>query len=145
MNRTVAAILVSLSLAASPLVAHAESTKPDATLEITGKTVAIGVGFTEAKGTLHYQGRSYPVQMQGLSLAQAGASNIDATGEIYHLNRLQDVGGNYAAASAGAAVVDGRTETTMQNQNGVVIKMHAKTEGVDLRLSVDGVALKLMQ
>ena len=52
MNRTYAALLMSLSLAASPLVVNAESTTPDATLEISGKTVAVGVGFTEAKGTL---------------------------------------------------------------------------------------------
>ena len=39
-------------------------------------------GFTEAKGTLHYHGQSHRVQMQGLSLAQAGASNIEATGEV---------------------------------------------------------------
>ena len=134
-----------LSFAASPLIVNAETTKPDATIEISGKTIAVGVGFTEAKGTLRYQGRSYPVQMQGLSLAQAGASKIEATGEVYNLNRLQDISGNYAAASAGAAVVDGHTETTMKNQNGVMIKLHAKTEGVDLRLSVDGVSLKLAQ
>ena len=145
MNRTYAAILMSLSLAASPLIANAESTKPDATLEISGNSVAVGVGFTEAKGTLHYQGQSYPVHMHGVSLAQAGASNIEATGEVYHLNRLQDVSGNYAAASAGAAVVDGHTETTMKNQNGVVIKLHARTEGIDLRLAVDGVSVKLSQ
>jgi hypothetical protein len=78
-------------------------------------------------------------------LAQAGASNIEATGEVYHLNRLQDISGNYAAASAGAAVVDGHTETNMKTQNGVVIKLHARTDGVDLRLSVDGVSLKLTQ
>lgn len=145
MNRTCAALLMSLSLAASPLIVNAETTKPDATIEISGKTIAVGVGLTEAKGTLRYKGQSYPVKMHGLSLAQAGASNIAATGEVYHLSRLQDVSGNYAAASAGAAVVDGRTETTMKNQNGVVIKLHTKTEGVDLRLSVDGVSLKLAQ
>ena len=83
--------------------------------------------------------------MHGLSLAQAGASNIEATGEVYHLSRLQDVSGSYAAASTGAALVDGHTETTMKNQNGVVIRLHTKTEGVDLRLSVDGVSLKLAQ
>lgn len=143
MNRTYAAILMSLSLAASPLIANAESATPDATLELSGKTVGLGVGFTEVTGTLQYQGQSYRVQMKGLSLAQAGASNIEATGEVHHLNRLQDVSGNYVAASAGAAVVDGHTESTMQNQNGVVIKLHGTTDGVDLRLSVDGVSLKL--
>ena len=145
MNRTFAGILVSLSLAASPLAVNAESTSPDATLELSGKTVAVGVGFTEATGTLRYNGNSYPIQMKGLSLAQAGVSTIKATGEVYHLSNVQDVSGTYASASAGAALVDGHTETTMKNDKGVVIKMHATTDGVDLRLSVEGVSLKLSQ
>ena len=145
MNRTFAGILIALSLAALPLAVNAESATPDATIELSGKTVAVGVGFTEATGTLRYNGNSYPVQMKGLSLAQVGASNIKATGEVYHLSNVQDVNGTYASASAGATLVDGHTETTMKNDKGVVIKMHATTEGVDLRLSVDGVSLKLSQ
>ena len=88
MNRIVAAVLVSLSLGALPLVANAEGSRPDATLEITGKTFAVGVGFTEATGTLQYQGKSYPVQMKGLSVAQLGVSSIKATAEVYHLNNV---------------------------------------------------------
>jgi hypothetical protein len=145
MNRTVAAVLVSLSLGALPLVANAEGSRPDATLEITGKTFAVGIGFTEATGTLQYQGKSYPVQMKGLSVAQIGVSSIKATGEVYHLNSVHDLSGSYAAASAGSALVNGHTETTMKNDKGVVVKMHATTDGVDLRLSADGVWLKLSQ
>ena len=145
MNRTFAAMLVSLSLAASPLVADAEGARPDATLEISGKTFAVGVGFTEATGTLQYQGKSYPVQMKGLSIAQVGVSSIKATGEVYHLNSVQDLSGSYAAASAGSALVDGHAETAMKNDKGVVIKMHATTDGVDLRLAAEGVWLTLSQ
>ena len=145
MNRTFAAIVISLSLAASPLIVKAEGAKPDATLEITGKTVGVGVGFTAATGTLYYQGKSYPVQMNGLSIAQAGAADMKAKGEVYHLDKLQDVGGTYASSSVGAALGDGSAYTTMKNDKGVVIKMHATTAGVDLRLSVDGVSLTLMQ
>jgi hypothetical protein len=44
-----------------------------------------------------------------------------------------------------AALAGGGTETTMKNQNGVVIKMHATNAGVDLRLSIDGVSVKVSQ
>lgn len=142
MNRTLAVMLMSLSFAVTTPALSAETAKPDATLSVSGTTVAVGVGFTEAKGTLTYQGKSYPVQLGGVSVAQVGASNVTATGEVYNLARVQDVVGNYMAASAGAALVDGTTETTMKNQNGVVIKLHTTSKGVDLRLSVDGVSLK---
>jgi hypothetical protein len=144
MNRLLATCLVSFSLAALPIVAAADS-KPDATIDISGKPVGLGVGFTDAKGTLHYGGKSYPLQMQGVSVAQVGASTVTATGEVFNLKQLQDINGNYTAASAGAALPGGRTETTMKNQNGVVIKMHATTAGVYLRLSIDGVSVKVSQ
>lgn len=143
MNRTLAAVLLSLSFAVMAPAMSAETAKPDATIKVSGTTVAVGVGFTEAKGTLTYEGKSYPVHLGGVSIAQVGASNLAATGEVYNLARVQDVVGNYTAASAGAALVDGTTETTMRNQNGVVIKLHTTSKGVDLRLSVDGVSLKL--
>ena len=145
MNRTFSAILLSLLLGASPVVAQAGGDGPDARLEITGRTFAVGVGFTEAIGTLQYRGKSYPMQMKGLSVAQVGVSSIKATGEVFHLDDVQDIGGSYAAASAGSALVDGHTESTMRNAKGVVIRMHATTDGVDLRLSADGIWLKLMQ
>ena len=146
MNRMLAAFVVSASLAVLPVTAAtAENAKPDATIEFSGSTVAVGVGFTEAKGTLRYEGKSYPVQIRGVSVAQVGVSNITAAGEVYNVKQLQDINGNYTAASAGAALAGGGTETTMRNQNGVGIKMHATTAGVDLRLSVDGVSLKVSQ
>ncbi|MFO1324507.1 MAG: hypothetical protein U1F15_10610 [Burkholderiales bacterium] len=143
MNKTLSALLLSMCVAVIQPALGAETGKPDATIEVAGSSVGVGVGFTEAKGTLTYQGKRYPVTLQGVSLAQVGASSITAAGEVYHLARLQDVTGSYAAASAGAALSDGRTETTMKNQNGVVMKLHTTSKGVDLRLSVDGVSVKL--
>jgi len=142
MNRTLAAVLVSVSLAcAAPFAAAAE--KPDATIEVSGDTVAVGVGFTEAKGTLHYRGKSYPVALKGVSAGQVGVSNFTAVGEVYHLARVHDLDGNYTSVSAGAALAGGGTGSAMQNQKGVVINLRATTEGVDLRFSVDGVSVKV--
>ena len=70
---------------------------------------------------------------------------MTATGEIFNLRQLQDINGNYTAATAGAALAGGGTETTMKNQKGVAIKMHATNAGVDLRLSIDGVSVKVSQ
>ena len=144
MNRILATCLVSFSLAALPVVASADA-KSDATIDISGRTVAAGVGFTDAKGTVHYRGKSYPVQVEGVGVAQVGVSTFTATGEVSNLKQLQDINGNYTAASAGATLAGGGTETSMTNQNGVVIKMHSTNAGIDLRLSLDGVSVKLSQ
>jgi hypothetical protein len=54
-----------------------------------------------------------------------GISSADAIGSVYNLTKLGDFSGNYAAASACAALAGGGRVATMQNQNGVVIGLSA--------------------
>jgi hypothetical protein len=44
---------------------------------------------------------------------------------------------------AGVTVAGGGQAAAMENQNGVVIKLHSTTQGLQFNLSVEGVALKL--
>ena len=142
MNRILAAIVVSATFALAPLASNAAGT-PDATLDLSGSRAAVGVGFVQASGTLHFRGQDYPVQIQGLTVGEVGAGTITATGGVYNLRDLDDVDGNYAAVSAGVALGGGSDGAAMQNQNGVVIKLRGTTQGADVNLSIDGFALKL--
>ena len=142
MNRIFSAIVVFVTFAFAPLLSNAAVT-PDATLDLSGSRGAVGVGFVQASGTLHFQGQDYPVQVQGLTVGEVGGATITATGEVYNLSNLNDLDGNYVAASAGAALGDGGGGTAMQNQNGVVIKLRGTTQGADVNLSFDGFALNL--
>ena len=105
--------------------------------------MAVGVGYVQASGTLHFQGQDYPVHLQGLTVGEVGGGTITATGDVYNLSNLNDLDGNYVAVSAGAALGGGGDGTAMQNQNGVVIKLRGTTQGADVNLSIDGFALKL--
>jgi hypothetical protein len=142
MNRLISAAIVAACMIAAPVMA---ATEPDATIELSGGTVAAGVGYSWAKGTLNYQGKSVPVTVKGLSIASVGAGSIKASGEVYHLAKLEDFPGNYTAVSAGAAVAGGGAATAMENQNGVIIRMRTTTQGLELNLSVEGVAMKLQE
>ena len=142
MNRILSAAFVFATLALAPLASVAAGT-PDATLDISGSRAAVGVGFVQASGTLHFQGQDYPVRVQGLTVGEVGGGTITATGDVYNLSKLYDLDGNYAAVSAGAALGGGSDGAAMQNQNGVVIKLRGTTQGVDVNLSIDGFALKL--
>ena len=142
MNRILSAILVFVTFAFAPLLSNAAGA-PDATLDLAGSRGAVGVGIVQASGTLHFQGQDYPVRVQGLTVGEVGGGTITATGEVYNLSKLNDVGGNYVAVSAGAALGGGNDGTSMQNQNGVVIKLRTTTQGADLNLSIDGFSLKL--
>ena len=50
----------------------AKEGKPNATLRLSGKSLAAGVGFSWGKGTLTYKGKDYPVSVRGLSLVKVG-------------------------------------------------------------------------
>ena len=141
---TPAAAFAAACIAFVPALGFAADT-PDATFDLAGGTVGVGVGVQWAKGTLHYQGKSVPITVKGVSLASVGAGSITASGEVYHLRDLKDMSGNYTAVSAGAALAGGGSVAAMRNDKGVVIHMVSMTQGAELKLGVDGVAVSVKQ
>ena len=142
MNRILSAIVVSATCAIAPLLSNAAG-PPDATLDISGSRGGVGVGLVQASGTLHFQGQNYPVQVHGFTIGEVGGGTITATGDVYNLGRLNDLDGNYVTVSAGAAMGGGSGGGAMQNQHGVVIKVHGATQGADVHLSIGRFALKV--
>ena len=131
-----------LSCASANVLAAADRT-PDATIDLSGGSVAVGVGIDWAKGTLHFKGRDVPVKVRGLSLARVGASKMSATGKVYNLKELSEFAGNYSAVAAGAALAGGGGVSAMQNAHGVVMHLRSSTVGADLDLGVKGLEVSL--
>ena len=117
--------------------------KPDATLKLSGGSVAAGVGFSWGSGTLTYKGKTYQVEVTGLSAGDVGASKVEASGEVYHLSKLADFDGTYTAGTAGATVGGGASATAMKNQNGVTIHLVSTSQGLKFTLGASGVSLKI--
>jgi hypothetical protein len=139
--------VVGLCLVGMLGIARAEEKKdtPDGTIELESKSVAAGVGFSWGKGVLHYKGKTYDLNVDGLTVGSVGASSIQAQGKVYHLNKLSDFDGNYAAVVGGATVGGGGGGLAMKNQNGVVVELVATTQGVSLTAGVSGVKLSVKQ
>ncbi len=116
---------------------------PSGTLEISSKSVAVGVGFTWGGGSLKFQNKAHEFSVKGLSIIDVGASKINVTGNVYHLNKIEDFSGTYVAASAGLVVGGGAEGTVMKNQNGVVIKMTSTQKGLKVKLAPEGITLEL--
>jgi hypothetical protein len=135
---TIAALSVALTAALA-----AEDKKPDATLKLSGGSVAAGVGVNWGGGTLTYEGKDYPVEVKGLSVGDVGVTKIEASGKVYNLKKLADFDGNYTAVGAGAAVAGGGGVAAMKNQNGVTVDLVATTQGVKFTLGGGGVDMKL--
>src|SRR6266576_4406624 len=117
--------------------------KPDAILQLSGGSVAAGIGFSWGSGTLTYQGKEYPVSVNGLSLGKVGISGSSASGEVYHLKKIEDFNGHYNASSAGLTIAGGASATAMKNQNDVRVVITSTTHGADVTVAGGGVDMKL--
>ena len=116
---------------------------PDATLRLSGGGFALGIGVNWGSGTLTYKGKDYPVSVNGVSLGKVGITGSSASGEVYHLKKLQDFDGHYNAGGTGVTLVGGRNAVAMTNQNGVKVLLASTTRGVDVTLAGGGVDMKL--
>jgi len=126
-------------------LALAQAKKPDATLTLSEGSVAVGIGFSWGKGTLTYQGKSYPVKVEGLSVGELGVQRATASGDVFNLKKLADFNGNFVAGAAGATIGGGAGVTAMKNQNGVVIELKSTTQGASLKLAAEGLKLSIQQ
>ena len=142
MHRNVIGIMEAACVALASTTAIAKE-KPSGTLRLSGKSVSAGVGWSWGHGTLNYKGKSYRFKVDGLEVGAVGASSISATGNVYHLRKVADFNGTYAAAAAGAAVGGGAQASALRNQNGVVIHLKATSRGVELKAGVDGLKLTI--
>ena len=143
--RRIASVIVLaglVAMAAGP-VAAARKVR-DATVKLTGGSVAAGIGYEWGEGTLMYKGRSHTFKVNGLSVAEVGATKMTATGDVYGLKKLEDFAGTYAAVSAGASAGShGGGIATLKNEHGVEMKVSANAKGANLKLGVDGVKVSL--
>ena len=120
--------------------------QPDATLRLSGGSLAAGIGFSWGKGTLTYKGKDYPVSVNGLSLGKVGISGASAYGEVYNLKKLQDFNGHYHAGGAGrrgVTLASGRSATAMTNQAGVTVLLSSTQRGVDVTATGGGVDMQI--
>ena len=138
----VAFALVTLCLPVVPASAKGKSA-PDATIQLKGGSVAAGIGLSWGHGTLTYKGKAHPISVSGLDVGSVGVSEITASGKVYHLKKLEDFNGNYAAVEAGTTVGGGGGAVTMKNQNGVTITLIATTRGVKFTVGASGVTMEL--
>ena len=117
--------------------------KPSGTVTIESKSVALGVGVSWGDGKLNYKGKTHTFSVKGLSVLDLGVSKVSARGKVYHLNKVEDFSGTYAAAQAGAAVGGGMSVVALKNENGVVMELSSTQSGVKLTLAGEGIEIKL--
>ena len=118
--------------------------KPSGTIEISSKTIAIGIGVSWGHGTLKFEGKEYKFKVNGLSVIDLGIASVSAAGEVYNLKSVSDFAGTYSGGEAAAALAGGAGTATLKNQNDVKLKIKSKKQGVQLKLAPEGLKIKLV-
>jgi len=136
-------VVVATLVSAVAGFAGAQAKKPDATVELTEGSVAVGIGWSWGKGTLIYKGKKYPVKVDGLSVGELGVNRATARGDVFDLKKLEDFDGTYTAGGVGGTIGGGAGASIMKNQNGVVIEMKSTTQGASLKLAASGIRLSV--
>jgi len=119
---------------------------PDATVEFSGGSVAVGVGYRWGSGTLTFREKKYPFSVSGLSAGiSAGATKVTASGSVYNLANLQDFDGHFTVVAAGGTLVGGGTAVALRNQKGVLIEGVSSSEGLKITFDTGGVEIKVQK
>jgi hypothetical protein len=136
-------VLSTAGFAAETPVEPGAEAPADAILQITQTSVALVLGYTWGDGTLTYQGKSLPIEIDGLSFLALGVVRAKATAEVFNMKSLDDFNGTYMAGSIEGTLAAGAGATIMRNQNGVVVHFFTTTEGLNLKLAPEGIRLRI--
>jgi hypothetical protein len=74
-----------------------------------------------------------------------GIAQASASGSVYNLKKLEDFNGTYTGVTAGATVAGGAGAAAMEYQNGVMINLVGTSQGLQSKLSMDGVKMTLKE
>jgi hypothetical protein len=139
------AVLGVMALVLMGTPAIADDKMPDATVRLSEGSVAAGIGWSWGHGEISYQGKTYRIKIDGLSVAEVGITKAEATGTIYNLKDLADINGVYAAAGAEGTAGKGAGVSSLRNAKGVVINLKSETKGADIKIAASGLKITLEQ
>ena len=118
--------------------AVAEDKTPDATITLSEGSVAAGIGWSWGHGSLSFQGQTYRVKIDGLSVAEVGITKAVATGTVYNLKNVDDLNGVFVAAGAEGTAGKGMGYSSLRNDKGVVMNLKSETKGANIKVAASG-------
>lgn len=110
---------------------------------LEGGVASPGAAFAWGRGRLSFRGGDHPFRVSSLSIADAGAAGIHATGRVMRLRRIADFNGNYRVSSAETTTAGGSAATYLQNERGVLIELVAMDVASAAKRSVNGLRVRL--
>ena len=132
------------SAPAKPVTEKDIAAPPDATIDFEAEQFRLILGGSSGKGILHFKGKDYPFTMKGASAGGLGVSKVEGTGVVHKLTKIEDFPGHYVGLGIGAAITSaGKGSSSFQNNQGVVVSVKSKAEGLALNMGVNAVDVTL--
>jgi hypothetical protein len=144
--RKVLVLVVAALCVVAVVSASAEKEKPlypVGTMQFESTSIAAGIGVSWGNGTFSFEGKTYPIKVQGLGLATVGIAKVNAVGDVFNLKKPSDVAGTYVGITGGIAIAGGVKGILARNEHGVVLDLKATQQGVSFNLGADGFTISL--
>lgn len=101
-------------------------------------------GYAVGRGTLTFNGQTYPFLLVGSVIGPGGADRITASGEVYKLAAVNDFPGRYTQGSGPVGLSQsGNGQLWLQNGAGVIMHLYSTSTGVLLSLGKEEVFVRL--
>jgi hypothetical protein len=110
---------------------------------LEGSTGVAEAGFSSGHGELNYHGHSHVFSVSSLSIEDAEAAAIYATGRVLRLGKVSDFGGIYRVFGAGGRNAGGALTSNLLNEHGVVIQLVATDSATAANHAVRSVRVRL--
>ena len=126
-------------------VALAEEKQPVGEVSIEEKQFGLLLGGSTGSGTLTFKGQEYPFKLKGMSAGlNVGASKMSAVGKVYDLEEVSQFTGTYTKLEASVALGGGVGGLHLKNENGVILSLQSRTQGLDVNLgSITGITVTM--
>jgi hypothetical protein len=128
-------------------LALAADKQPVGEVSIEEEQFGLLLGGSTGGGTLTFQGQEYPFKLKGLSAGlNVGVSKMSAAGEVYDLKDVSQFPGTYTKLEASVALGGGVGGLRLKNENGVIMTLRSRTQGLDLNLgNMTGITVTMDQ
>ncbi len=138
-------ILLATTLLVGSLALAADAKKPSGTVAIDETQFAFILGGSVGGGKLMFEGQEYPFKVGGLTVgANVGVSKMSAAGEVYDLTDISKFPGTYTKLEASITLGGGVGGLRLKNENGVIMRLESRTQGLQLNVgSASGIKVTM--
>jgi hypothetical protein len=142
-HQKVAGLLMLVSALWMASITAEDEKKPSGTVSISETQFGLILGGSTGEGTLTFKGEQYTFKIGGLSVGTVGVSKVSAAGEVYDLDDISQFPGTYTNLAANIALGGGVGGARLKNENGVIMRLESRTQGVQLKIGVDGLTVTM--